>query len=153
MSNTRQINETPYAYAIFAAQPNQPHDVMRFLLDNNIDFQIILGMWKGQPETSYCIPFARLADVALSGLIDAQESVLVLGPYNPRETQKAYLLTQDAAEPVPYGDLIQVTRAEAEASESWSYSLMAKSFHVVRPAADGTGEQPSEGELRTANGE
>lgn len=150
--NTVNLNQADYEYVIFAAQPNPPEKTMQFLLDNNIDFQVILGSYKGEPETSFCIPFNRFADVGLSGLIDEQESVLFLGPIAQHDgSRPAYFLYSEATEPVSVGNLVQVDRSTAEASDGYSYSLMAKAFFTIVPVAEN--EQPAEDEAPAAQGE
>ena len=131
--NTVNLNPRDKEYCIFAAQPHEPHDVMYFLIDNNIPFQIILGSYKGQRETSYCIPHDRLPDVIGSGLVDDQESILILGAVNGLGERPASLLMSNADEPVPYGTLVEAPRSEAEASEGWSYSIMAQAWFIIKP--------------------
>ena len=55
------------------------HEVMYVLLNNNIPFKVMLGMYKGEREVSFTVPREHLETIVNLGLLDGQESILVLG--------------------------------------------------------------------------
>jgi hypothetical protein len=118
-------------FAIFAAQPHEVHDVMYFLTDNNIPFKVMLGSYKGQRETSFTIPHDRLNDVILSGLLDEQESILVLSAFNGRNERRAIIVMRDTQEEIDAGVLKHVSRSEAEASDGWTFDPLGENWFII----------------------
>lgn len=118
-------------YVVFASNATPVHEVMYFLLDNNIDFQVLLGSYKGERETSYIIPYDRLEEVMHSGLLNEEESILILGAMNGLGRRPATLHLLTTNEVFPIGQLVAAARSEAEPQEGWSYNPTAKQFFTI----------------------
>lgn len=104
---------------------------MYFLLDNNIDYQVLLSSYKGEKETSYIIPYDRIEDVMKAGLLDSEESTLILGAMDGLGRRKAHLHMLEPNEIIPIGYLKATARLEAESGEGWSYNPTAKQFFTI----------------------
>lgn len=128
-------------YAIFASVGTPVHDVQYFLMDNNIDYQVLLGAYKGEKETSYIIPYDRLEDVMHSGLLNNEESILILDAMDGLGRRKAHLHLLTTNEVFPIGYLKATARLEAETGEGWSYNPSAKQFFTIVDIEEATQDQ------------
>lgn len=54
-------------------------EVMERLVEKGITFKVLLGSYKGERETSYETPFSDFVQVMQSGILDGQESILLIG--------------------------------------------------------------------------
>lgn len=136
MKALEDIKTANGSFVIFAAQPNLPHDVMQFFIENEIQFKVLLGSYNGERETSYCVPEKFLPQIIQAGLLSEQESVLVLGQFQAtgyREATIVFLNGQDAEKA---GFFINVPKEEALHSVGWSFDPMNDKFFTIRTAAE-----------------
>lgn len=123
-------------FAIFSSH-TPPEDVMYFMAEHNVPYQILLGSYKGQREVSYMVPYNYLdmmVDANLTGVNDGQESYLHLkeARNNGREAIIKYFRpNEDGADELLIGTLRNVGKEEALQHESWSFNPLTKSWFVV----------------------
>lgn len=137
MRDLQAITTANGSFVIFAAQPNQPEVVMSFMVENLIKFKVLLGSYKNERETSYCVPADEFAKIVEAGIVDEQESILVLGPFNGNGLRKAeivYLAEEGKTEPAGFFSV--VSREQALSGEGWTFDPMSDSFFTLMSAAD-----------------
>lgn len=117
--------------AIFASVANPVHEVMYFLLDNNIPFKVTLGSYKGVRETSFVVQHSDLETISKAGLLDGEESVLLLGKLLGTGRRQAVLEFRDGSPSVVIGFFHGSTRLNAEQSDGYSYCPVTRTYYVV----------------------
>lgn len=138
MKEIEEIKRANGSFVIFAAQPNEPHDVMQFFVEHNVPFKVLLGSYNGERETAYCVPQEHFETVIQAGLVDEHESVLVLGQFNSYGLRKADILFLDGREATAEsaGFFVNTDRDSALKSNGWTFDPMGDKFFVIRTAAE-----------------
>ena len=67
------------AAAIFFSSFETTEHIMKVLADADVRFKVLLGRYDGKYETAYTIAAENLEWLFASGLVDGQESVMLLG--------------------------------------------------------------------------
>lgn len=127
-------------FVIFSS--NKPaHEVMSFLVDNGIQFKILLGAYKGIRETSYLVASVMMPKVFASGLVDDQESIMHLShlpepgtvpSYEELRTAHLEFIQKDVENPILYlGNVVQVTGEVALQQEAYTYDPMQNTYFIV----------------------
>lgn len=114
-------------YAVFASSVAK-EVVKDFLENNNIGFKELQGCYNGQTEDSFIISYDFLHYVKLAGLLDGEESVMILDQEDAGR-RAAYLLymkdyyrfVEEDDVLVSIGTLRQVSEEEAKAALAYSY--------------------------------
>lgn len=132
MKDLDQIVTENNEFVVFAVQPHEPHTVMNFMADQGIPFQVLLGSYKGQLETSFIIPHIRLEAMAVSGYVDEQESILILGAVNQNGTRPARIRFLETGEELDLGSLTRVTKEEALTNDGWTFNPMINSYFTIK---------------------
>ena len=135
MRDLETIVRSNASFVIFAAQPYEPHTVMSFLVENSIPFKTMLGSYKNERETSYTVPAEHFAAITQAGLVDEQESFIVLGHIGESGFRKAEIVfSNPETAPVEVGYMVNVSREEALSAEAWTYDPQGNAFFVIRSA-------------------
>lgn len=135
MRDLATIVRSNASFVIFAAQPHEPHTVMSFLVENSIPFKTMLGSYKNERETSYTVPAENFDAIVQAGLVDEQESFLVLGHIGESGFRKAEIVfTNPELEPIDGGFMVNVSREEALSAEGWTYDPQGNSFFTLKTA-------------------
>lgn len=112
--------KTAASFVVFSSFDTS-EQVMRVLAENEIPFQVALGRYNSEYETSYVISIDDLVHVISLGITDGQESFLVAG-----EDDHAYLvfneLNPDASLRIEsLGKLTTISKEEADKAEAWTF--------------------------------
>lgn len=132
MKTAEQIVAENTKLLIFASD-NPVHETMNFLSQNGIFFQVLLGSYKNELETSYLVSAGALQHIIDAGLVSNQESVLVLDEMTADKDRPAKIVY--FAEGTPddtIGKLTMVPKEEALASESWTFNPAVNRYFVVK---------------------
>lgn len=120
-------------YAVFSVGATPVHEAMSFMLEHNIGFQVMLGKYEDQEETSFIVKRSDLHHIYNAGLIDDQESVLILGP-NINETRDASIIYLTNKDEIQYiGQLIAVQRERALEEKAYSYNVLSQQYFIIVP--------------------
>lgn len=82
------------SYIIFASHVDSD-TVQAFLVHNEINYRVLFGVYKGEYETSYIVNQNAFPFLEVSGLLEQQESVLLLGPIGSGDKRPATLVYKD----------------------------------------------------------
>lgn len=137
MRSVEEIVRANGAFVIFAAQPNEPHVVMSFMVENSIPFKVLLGSYKNERETSYCVPQDQFQRILDAGIVTEQESILVLGHFESSGLRKAeivYLSNDRESEPAGY--FVNVGRDKVPSLDGWTFDPMSDQFFTLQSAAE-----------------
>lgn len=111
----------PFDKLIFASD-REVHEVMYFLANNDLQFKVLLGSYKGQRETSFIVEAEAYVLLREAGLLDEQESILFVGQLIPGQRgRSAHMLDLDTLEFTLLGNLVPVPRIIAERADGYSY--------------------------------
>lgn len=122
-------------YVVFSS--DYPSAVIALLQNNKINFTELTGMYKGEEEESFLVPLDDFGTVIESGLLDGQESILVLGHKTSQGFRKASIVYHPGDEPpVEAGYLVPATRDEAMVEDGWTYDPLYRQYYVLREAKD-----------------
>lgn len=132
----KQYEQTDGVSMISLFSSNKPvHDVMYFLAKNNVPFRICLGAYKGEVETSFCIPtMCMLTVLSAPWILEGQESVMhVRSIQNTLENhvQFEYLNLKNTLRFQYQGQLKLVDKAEALASEGYTYDPTGLTYSII----------------------
>lgn len=132
MKDVKDIVKDNGTFVIFATQPLEPHEAMSFFVENQIFFKVLLGSYKNEREVSYCVKSEDFSRIVDAGMVEDQESVLVLGIMDDSVgLRKAEIVYLDEREPEPKGYFKHVKREEALSGAGWTFDPMAGSFHTL----------------------
>lgn len=98
-------------YIIFASHVDSD-TVQAFLVQNEINYRTLFGVYKGAYETSYIINRNAFPFIELSGILAEQESILELGPIGTGDKRPTKLVFKDQSTK-DLGFMTEVTREEA----------------------------------------
>lgn len=136
MKDLQSIVTNNSSFVIFAAQPHEPHTVMEFMRQNNIQFKVLLGQYNGVVETSYCVPADQFTLISLAGIVDDQESLLILGPYQESGMRKASILFIQDSSIKEVGEFVQITKEESSNFQGWTFDPMGSTYFTIMQEAD-----------------
>lgn len=130
-------------YIIFASHMNSAV-VQQFMAENNINYRVLLGGYKGMVETAYIINRNAMPFVEQGALLNEQESILELGPIMHSDKRSAKLVFQDQRKE-DLGVLVEVTKEDAmhafNNGGGYTYDPALKKYFTTQKVADvGTGE-------------
>ena len=133
-------SKTSGTHVIFASTGNPSDLVMGELVDANISFKVLLGAYKDKRETSYLVGMEHLEFLFKSGLIEDEESILVLGNAQKNNKREAFLVfnTQDESgnSPIQHLGLLDVlSHEEAATTDAWSFDPTLSVYFGIRPLA------------------
>lgn len=129
------INESS-ALVIFASEESTA-DVMSFFVENKISFKVLLGSWRNKQEVSYCVPAEFFEQVIEAGYVNGQESILVMGQYNPKGLRAAEIVFLDAdTKAQQAGFIVNVDRENAILNEGWTFDPMSDSYFILQTQAE-----------------
>lgn len=133
-------SKTSGTHVIFASTGNPSDLVMGELVDANISFKVLLGAYKDKRETSYLVGMEHLEFLFKSGLIEDEESILVMGNTQKNGTREAFLVFNDLDEDdnpgiQHIGFLDVVSAEEAQTLDGWSYDPTIASYFGIRKKA------------------
>jgi hypothetical protein len=131
-----EIKRINASFVIFSAEPNAPEKVMAFFVENKVPFKVLLGSYDGVHETSYCIPHQHFDSVIQAGLVEEQDSILVLAHFNSDGLRAAEVVYLDERKPEAVGFFVNVDRDDALRSTSWTFDPMNDKFFVIRTSAE-----------------
>lgn len=101
---------------------------MNMLNDLGIDYKAVMGVYKGDSETSFVVPVVSqsLKESLVKIMLDkfGQESVLELSP-----RRRAFLLTKDGEKCI--GNWKEVTREYATSQDSYTYDQRSEKYWAV----------------------
>jgi hypothetical protein len=103
---------------------------MAFAVSNDIGVKPLFGKYKGQSERSFIANWSNFETI--KPWLEAEESILILGRSNTNGEPIARLHYLSTGESVPMGRMVQVTRDEALAEESWTFCPLNKAYYVCR---------------------
>ena len=132
--------KTSGTHMIFSSVKNPAEVVMTKLVEAKIAFKVLLGSYKTQRETSYLIGAEHLETIFASGLIEDEESILVLGNAQKNNKREAFLVfnTQDDSgnSGIQHLGLLDVlSHEEAATADAWSYDPTLGVYFGIRPLA------------------
>lgn len=124
------------SYVIFAIDDQSPAagaHFRNFMVAQGIGFKPLIGCYKGVTEQSYIINEKDWPRVAEIGVLQNQESILIVGPCTSRDRRPAkldYLL--DGVPSEDLGTMRSVPEAEAKAESSWTYDPHLKEYFICK---------------------
>ena len=123
-------------YVVFSS--NYPSAVITLLQDKSVNFKELTGMYKGEEEESFLVAMDDFGTVIESGLLDGQESILVLGAQTMRGGYRKASIVYHPGDkpPVEAGYLVPVDREEAIAGDGWTYDPLERQFYVLKSATE-----------------
>lgn len=132
MQDIQQVKANNASFVIFAAQPAEPHDVMGFFLEQRMPFKVLLGCYNGMRETSYCVPALCLPDIIDAGLLDEQDSILILNEYSAENEGRKASIRYANGDIESIGYLVAVPTTEALAAAGWTFDPAQDKFFIVK---------------------
>lgn len=103
---------------------------MSWAANNDIGVKPLFGKYKGQSERSFIANWDSYGDI--KPWLKAEESILILGASNTKGQPIARLHYLSTGEEVPMGRMVQVTRDEAMAQDSWTICPLTKCYYICR---------------------
>lgn len=103
---------------------------MAFAVSNDIGVKPLFGKYKGQSERSFIANWSNFETI--KPWLEAEESILILGRSNTKGEPLARLHYLSTGENVPLGRMVQVTRDEAMAEDSWTFCPLNKAYYLCR---------------------
>ena len=118
-------------YFVFASSYHE--SVIRdFFNDNGIGFKQLIGSYKGTTEDSYVVNMKWLSYVEQAGLLDGEESILLLSESLGQNRRRAKLHFLNASKPdEDIGILRAVVKEEAMKQDAWSYRPDLDTYFVT----------------------
>ena len=118
-------------YFVFASSYHET--VIRdFFNDNDIGFKQLIGSYKGTTEDSYVVNMKWLTYVEQAGLLDGEDSILLLSESLGQNRRRAKLRFLNASKPdEDLGILRAVVKEEAMKREVWSYRPDLDTYFVT----------------------
>lgn len=122
-------NQTAGEFVIFAAQPFTTEQVLEFFAKNKVNIRVVLGSYKGTTETSFIMPFEYMEALVKSGLIDNQESLMILSNVQKNGTRCGYLAYREAGTVEYLGQIGEI--AEDSLPDAYTYDPTAGLYYGV----------------------
>lgn len=131
------------SFTIFAVSPSIVVNAafVGFLVDENIGYKPLRGMWKGQSELSYIVNNNDFATIVQHGWLAGQEAILHLGPADSRDRRpaKAVYLDQHgwpsedrSGAEKDMGVFVSVPREEAVLSDGWTVDISTGEYYICK---------------------
>ncbi len=118
-------------YIIFASHVDTD-TVQAFLVQNEINYRVLFGVYKGSYETSYIVNINAFPFLEMSGLLDNQESILELGPIGSGDKRPATLVYKDTRKE-SIGSFVQVSREEVFSNQlDFTYDPALKMYFTAK---------------------
>jgi len=118
-----QLHSTASASASYVILScKTPARLHSYFATHAIGFKQVTGCYKGEEEISYIINAKYFPTLKLSGIIDDQESVLVLSDWKGslRGCRHAALHFLDGSLPVSLGRLVSTSEEDALECDAWT---------------------------------
>lgn len=118
-------------YFVFASSYHETI-IKHFLKENRIGFKQLIGSYKGVTEDSYIVNKKWLKYIDQAGLLDGEESILLLGENLGCNRRRAKLHFLNALKPdEDIGIMRAVVKSEALVQDSWSYDPGTETYFVT----------------------
>lgn len=127
MKTIEPINTDKESYIIFASDLDQAETIKQL---GTIPHKVLQGMYKGVKETSYIVNLNERIEKL--GLIDNQESILLLGMINENGNRDA-LLVMNGSEDVDLGEFVHADMDQVKASDGYTYDPSTETYYVCIP--------------------
>lgn len=119
------------SYIIFASHVDAD-TVQAFLVQNNINYRVLFGVYQQKYETSYIVNQNAFPFIEMAGLLEQQESVLLLGPIGTGDKRPATLVYQDKRQE-SIGFFTEVAREEVMSQQlDFTYDPALKKFFTAK---------------------
>lgn len=106
------------------------HDSMSYMSNDNMIFDVVLGSYKGETETSFITTSDNLEDI--QELIEGQESLLLLSNPQKDGSREMNLLFVESNDHDFIGMMVELTSEDALATDAWSYLPSINAYFGAR---------------------
>lgn len=132
MQDLQQQQAAAQKTVIFATQPTPPEHAMSQMAALGIRYKVLLGSYKGVLEVSFLVTDADFEKVLSLGLVDSQESVLILHPAStPSEREAEILFLNNDNGSTMIGFFKAAPEHVAIAQDGYTYDPANQQYYII----------------------